>query len=105
MRAIAFIVSPVNPKVGVIFTSPVFSAMESPLFVLYFSLQTHSAEPINVERKMLEGCSGLVKCNVSMAGITDLDRGNRPSEKRSVDLAKPRVSNSAVGQSLCMVYM
>jgi hypothetical protein len=27
MSAIAFIVSPVNPNVGVIFTSPVFSAM------------------------------------------------------------------------------
>jgi hypothetical protein len=36
MSAIAFIVSPVNPKVGVIFTSPVFSAMKSPLFILYF---------------------------------------------------------------------
>jgi hypothetical protein len=30
MSAMAFIVNPVNPKVGVIFTSPVFSAMYSP---------------------------------------------------------------------------
>jgi hypothetical protein len=30
MSAMAFIVNPVNPKVGVILTSPVFSAMYSP---------------------------------------------------------------------------
>src|ERR1700747_2720126 len=37
MSAMAFIVNPVNPKVGVILTSPVFSAMYSPLiFSLYF---------------------------------------------------------------------
>src|SRR5271169_4459299 len=49
MSAIAFIVSPVNPKVGVIFTSPVFSAMYSPLFILNFRSQTRCAEPIRAE--------------------------------------------------------
>jgi len=34
----AFIVNPVNPKVGVILTSPVFSAMFSPLFIVYLFL-------------------------------------------------------------------
>ena len=41
----AFIVNPVNPKVGVIFTSPVFSAMYSPLFILY--LDSASANPLH----------------------------------------------------------
>jgi hypothetical protein len=34
MSAMAFIVNPVKPKVGVILTSPVFSAMYSPLYIL-----------------------------------------------------------------------
>jgi len=38
MSAMAFIVNPVNPKVGVIFTSPVFSAMNSP-FCFHCPLQ------------------------------------------------------------------
>src|ERR1700722_5409366 len=51
MSAIAFIVNPVNPKVGVIFTSPVFSAMESPLFILYFHSQTYCLELILAEAR------------------------------------------------------
>src|ERR1700691_4929154 len=51
MSAIAFIVNPVSPKVGVIFTSPVFSAMYSPLFILYFCLQTRRTEPISAEAR------------------------------------------------------
>src|ERR1700687_2240386 len=37
MSAMAFIVNPVNPKVGVILTSPVFSAMYSP-YIFFISL-------------------------------------------------------------------
>jgi hypothetical protein len=55
MSAIAFIVNPVNPKVGVIFTSPVFSAMESPLFILYFRSQAVRTEPINAEARDTSG--------------------------------------------------
>jgi hypothetical protein len=36
MSAMAFIVNPVNPKVGVILTSPVFSAMYSP-YIFFIS--------------------------------------------------------------------
>jgi hypothetical protein len=37
MSAMAFIVNPVKPKVGVILTSPVFSAMYSP-YIFFISL-------------------------------------------------------------------
>src|SRR6267154_4756870 len=73
MSAIAFIVNPVNPKVGVIFTSPVFSAMKSPLFILYFCAQTPVRSLPMPRPAMLEGLKGVVKCNVSMAQITDSD--------------------------------
>src|SRR5665213_2434881 len=42
MSAMAFIVNPVNPKVGVILTSPVFSAMYSP-YLFFISLQNPRA--------------------------------------------------------------
>jgi hypothetical protein len=40
MSAMAFIVNPVKPKVGVILTSPVFSAMYSPLYILYLAAES-----------------------------------------------------------------
>jgi hypothetical protein len=52
MSAMAFIVNPVNPKVGVIFTSPVFSAMYSP-FNLSFILS------LQIDRTQLNSCRGL----------------------------------------------
>jgi hypothetical protein len=76
MSAMAFIVNPVNPKVGVILTSPVFSAMYSP-YIFFISLLNPKAvkplhEPNVVPRdEILVGCSGVVKCNVSMPQITD----------------------------------
>src|SRR5271169_4416003 len=42
MSAMAFIVTPVNPKVGVILTSPVFSAMYSP-YRFFISPLNHRA--------------------------------------------------------------
>jgi hypothetical protein len=42
MSAMAFIVNPVKPKVGVILTSPVFSAMYSP-YIFFISLPNPSA--------------------------------------------------------------
>src|SRR6202140_231745 len=42
MSAMAFIVNPVNPKVGVILTSPVFSAMYSP-YIFFISLPIRPA--------------------------------------------------------------
>ncbi len=44
MSAMAFIVNPVNLKVGVILTSPVFSAMYSPLWFLYSFLTNPMGE-------------------------------------------------------------
>jgi hypothetical protein len=41
MSAMAFIVNPVNPKVGVILTSPVFSAMYSPYRFFISPLNPH----------------------------------------------------------------
>src|SRR5260370_37551125 len=55
MSAIAFIVNPVNPKVGVIFTSPCFPAMKSPLFILYFCAQPPRTEPANAEARDTRG--------------------------------------------------
>jgi hypothetical protein len=49
MSAMAFIVNPVNPKVGVIFTSPVFSVMYSP-FNLSFILS------LQMDRTQLNPC-------------------------------------------------
>src|SRR5579862_3534690 len=42
MSAMAFIVNPVNPKVGVILTSPVFSAMYSPYIFFISPLNPHA---------------------------------------------------------------
>jgi hypothetical protein len=42
MSAMAFIVNPVNPKVGVILTSPVFSAMYSPYRFFISPLNPHA---------------------------------------------------------------
>src|SRR5271168_2662076 len=75
MSAMAFIVNPVNPKVGVIFTSPVFSAMYSPYRFLI-------SPPIVRAREACRDCfvprcvilvapKEVVKCNVSMSQITD----------------------------------
>src|SRR5579863_5797042 len=53
MSAMAFIVNPVNPKVGVILTSPVFSAMYSPYRFFISPLNLHvlmqQQEPICAE--------------------------------------------------------
>src|ERR1700694_3344444 len=43
MSAMAFIVNPVNPKVGVILTSPVFSAMYSPYIFFILPLNPRRA--------------------------------------------------------------
>src|SRR6202035_3919865 len=47
MSAMAFIVNPVNPKVGVIFTSPVFSAMYSPYRFLISSPNRPAVEQLH----------------------------------------------------------
>jgi hypothetical protein len=87
MSAMAFIVNPVNPKVGVIFVSPVFSAMYSPyrFFMRPLILPRQTAQEQNpecAERVILEGTSGGVKCNVSMPQITDSYNGYRPLLRR-----------------------
>jgi hypothetical protein len=48
MSAMAFIVNPVNPKVGVILTSPVFSAMYSPYIFFISSLNPHAFLQLHV---------------------------------------------------------
>jgi hypothetical protein len=47
MSAMAFIVNPVNPKVGVILTSPVFSAMYSPYIFFISPLNRLAAHQLN----------------------------------------------------------
>jgi hypothetical protein len=47
MSAMAFIVNPVNPKVGVILTSPVFSAMHSPYRFFISLLNPHALLPLH----------------------------------------------------------
>jgi hypothetical protein len=47
MSAMAFIVNPVNPKVGVILTSPVFSAMYSPYIFFISPLNPHALSQLH----------------------------------------------------------
>src|ERR1700739_1074909 len=47
MSAMAFIVTPVKPKVGVIFTSPVFSAMYSPYRFFISRLKRRAANHLH----------------------------------------------------------
>src|SRR5579863_1596056 len=46
ISAMAFIVNPVNPKVGVILTSPVFSAMYSPYRFFISPLNPHAVNQL-----------------------------------------------------------
>jgi hypothetical protein len=65
MSAMAFIVNPVNPKVGVILTSPVFSAMYSPYIFFISPLNPLAAIQLRelncAEERDTSGASGSSK--------------------------------------------